>query len=290
MAGAQAAGLRGAFVTNNASRSSEAVAALLTSLGIRAEVGQVTTSAQAAADLLAGRLAPGAAVLVVGTDALAAEIRLRDLLPVRSAAGAGRGPVSAVVQGHDPATAWPLLAEAAVAIGQGAWWVACNTDSTLPSPRGLVPGNGAMVAALCTATGATPTVAGKPEPVLFQAAIARHGAERPLAVGDRLDTDVAAAAAADVDALLVLTGVCDLEQACAAPRGRRPRYLSATLEGLAEAHPEVEVEERAARCADAEATLREGVLRVRGGGTAALRAQCALAWSLTDSGVPWRLG
>src|SRR5437867_3022516 len=73
----------------------------------------------------------------------------------------------AVVQGHSPHTGWAQLAEASVALRAGALWVACNLDATLPTERGPLPGNGSMVAALRTATGLEPQVAGKPAPTLL---------------------------------------------------------------------------------------------------------------------------
>ncbi len=97
-------------------------------------------------------------MLIVGTDSLAAEIRNVGLKPVRQWSD---DPV-AVVQGHSPQTGWPDLAEAALAIRGGALWVAANVDKTLPSERGLLPGNGSMVAALRAATDREPQVAGKP--------------------------------------------------------------------------------------------------------------------------------
>lgn len=140
------------FVTNNASRSAEQVAGHLGELGFDAGADDVVTSAQSAAHLLARQISPGAAVLVVGTDALAAEIRAVGLTPVRQFAD---DPV-AVVQGHSPDTGWAQLAEAALAVRAGALWVASNVDRTLPSERGLLPGNGSMVAALQAATDTTP--------------------------------------------------------------------------------------------------------------------------------------
>ena len=117
-------------------------------MGFTAEPDDVVTSAQSAARLLAAQLPSGAAVLIVGTESLAAEVRTVGLKPVRLWSDA---PV-AVVQGHSPQTGWPDLAEAALAIRGGALWVAANVDLTLPSERGLLPGNGSMVAALRAAT------------------------------------------------------------------------------------------------------------------------------------------
>ena len=136
------------YVTNNASRGPDEVAQHLIELGFAAEPDDVVTSAQSAARLLAAQLPSGSAVLVVGTDSLAAEVRNVGLHPVRMFSD---DPV-AVVQGHSPETGWTDLAEAALAIRAGALWVAANVDRTLPSERGLLPGNGSMVAALRTAT------------------------------------------------------------------------------------------------------------------------------------------
>ena len=141
------------YVTNNASRSSDEVARHLRAMGFAAAPDDVVTSAQSAARLLADRLPAGAAVLVVGTESLAAEIKNVGLAPVRQWSD---DPV-AVVQGHSPETAWPDLAEAALAIRGNALWIAANVDRTLPSERGLLPGNGSMVAALQAATDREPT-------------------------------------------------------------------------------------------------------------------------------------
>ena len=148
------------FVTNNASRSADEVAAHLRELGFTATADDVVTSAQSAARLLADQLPPESPVLIVGTDALADEIAAVGLRPVRRY---DDNPV-AVVQGLSMTIGWPDLAEAALAIRAGALWVAANVDPTLPTERGLLPGNGSLVAALRAATGAEPQVAGKPAP------------------------------------------------------------------------------------------------------------------------------
>jgi HAD superfamily hydrolase (TIGR01450 family) len=219
------------YVTNNASRSAAEVAAHLADLGFPVAGDDVVTSAQAAARLLAERIAPaGQPVLVVGADALAAEIDAAGFTPVRDA---DREPV-AVVQGHSPTTAWPVLAEASYAIRAGALWVAANTDTTLPTERGLAPGNGSMVAALRSATGAEPVVAGKPYPPLLRAALAQVDGSTPLVVGDRLDTDIEGANRVGVDSLLVLTGVSTLDDLRRAPEHQRPTYVADTLAGLDE--------------------------------------------------------
>ncbi|MCW2667236.1 MAG: haloacid dehalogenase [Frankiales bacterium] len=279
VAAAVEAGMRAAFVTNNASRRTAVVAAHLTELGIPARAEDVVTSAQVAARRLAEQLPPGAPVLVVGTEALAEEIAAAGLRPVRSAQ---ERPVG-VAQGLAPETAWTDLAEAAVAINAGAVWVTGNVDSTYPTPRGNLPGNGAMVAALELATGRTPEVTGKPQPTLQRESASRLGARRPLVVGDRLDSDVLGAVRAGFDSLLVLTGVVDREHLLAAPAGSRPTYVAADLRALLRPQPAVVFDGDRARCADAVATWNGGELSVQGSGDDALRAACALAWARADA-------
>ncbi|BBZ76294.1 D,L-glycerol 3-phosphate phosphatase [Mycolicibacterium anyangense] len=216
------------FVTNNASRAADEVADHLRELGFTASAEDVVTSAQSAAGLLAQQLPAGAKVLVVGTDALAGEISAVGLQPVRLFAD---DPV-AVVQGHSTTTDWAILAEAALAIRSGALWVAANVDRTLPTERGLLPGNGSMVAALKTATDAEPQVAGKPAPALMRDALARGSFHSPLVVGDRLDTDIEGANAAGLPSLMVLTGVNDAADAVHARPDQRPTLIAADLRDL----------------------------------------------------------
>lgn len=222
---AHRAGVGVRFVTNNASRRPEDVADHLNRLGIPAKHDEITTSAQAGAGLLTSRVSPGADVLVVGTDALAAEVGARGFSPVRTYSDT----VAAVVQGLSRDVSWHELAEASLAIRAGALWIACNADATLPTERGLLPGNGAMVAAVRAATDAEPLVAGKPERPLMDDAITAAGARHPLAVGDRLDTDIAGANNVGIDSLLVLTGVATPTDLLTAPPRLRPTYVAADL-------------------------------------------------------------
>jgi len=156
LAAVRALGMRLAFVTNNAARPPAVVAEHLTALGIAAEPGEVINSAQAAAHYLADRLGSHAKVLVVGTTGLEQALIERGLIPVHSA----DDDPQAVVQGFSPDLHWRQLAEGAVAIRRGLHWVATNVDPTVPSPRGPLPGNGSLVAALSLATGAEPVVTG----------------------------------------------------------------------------------------------------------------------------------
>lgn len=290
VADARSGGMRVAYVTNNASRRPAVVADRLTGLGIPAEPDEVVTSAQAAVRVVAAHLDVGASVLVLGTAALADEVRDGGLRPVRTVAEAGPAGVAAVVQGLSPDTCQRDLAEATVALRAGALWVAGNTDLTLPSPRGPLPGNGAFVAALAAVTGLQPVVAGKPDPALHRESVERVGAQRPLVVGDRLDTDVLGAVRGGADSLLVLTGVTDRAALLRAPRGSRPTYVSRDLRGLGQPHPPVTVDGGTARCGSATAVLADGAVLVDdgqdGGQDDALRAEASLWWACADAGRP----
>lgn len=231
VAAAREAGLQVAFVTNNASRTPQQVAEQIRAAGVPAEPGDVITSAQVAADVLASRLPAGAAVLVVGADGLRDAVAERGLVVVDNAAD----DPAAVVQGHNPDTGWRQLAEAVAAIRDGALWVASNRDSTLPTERGLMPGNGAFVQVVAGVLGREPdVVAGKPDRTMHEASVRRTAARAPLVIGDRLDTDIEGATNAGTDSLLVLTGVSTPAELYAAPAACRPTYLAADLRGLTE--------------------------------------------------------
>jgi len=285
---AGAAGMRRAFVTNNASRSPEDVAEHLRRLGVPAEPTDVITSAQTGAHVLADRLPPGAAVLVVGTASLAREVRARGLTVVSTA----EQQPAAVVQGYSPDTGWRILAEAVVAVRRGALWVATNNDLTVPSPRGPLPGNGAFVAVVQAAAEVAPLVTGKPEPAMHREMMERTRASHPLIVGDRLDTDIEGATRAGVDSLLVLTGVTTAAVLLAAPPVHRPAYLAAGLGGLLTPHPAPERHGSGWRCGGYTAVAGDDGLHLSGQGddeVDALRALCACAWAgdgARQAGVP----
>jgi HAD superfamily hydrolase (TIGR01450 family) len=274
---ADAAGLRLAYVTNNAFRTPAAIAELLTSFGVPATPQDVVTSAQAAARMLAERLPAGAPVLVIGGSGLRMAVRERGLRPVSTAADRPR----AVVEGYSPDVSYPILAEGGLAVAAGALFVASNGDLTLPSRRGRQPGNGSLTQVIATATGVRPLVAGKPEPPLHQESVLRTGAERPLVVGDRLDTDIEGARRVSADSLLVLTGVTGPAEAILAPPVQRPTYLAEDLAGLLEPHPEVTSQDGTYHCGGWAAHLDGDRLDLTGGGDRidGLRASCAAAWA-----------
>jgi hypothetical protein len=202
-----------------------------------------------------------------------------------------------VVQGYSDKLDWAQLAEGAVAIRSGVPWVATNLDSTVPSPRGPLPGNGSLVAALQHATGRTPVATGKPDPTMHRESVQRSGAQRPLVVGDRLDTDIEGANAAGCPSLLVLTGVTTPATLLAARPELRPSFVAADRAGLLHPHAAPLVGDGAARCggwvaragADGSITLRADAAEPAT--LDALRALCAAAWCAEPGGSgPGRVG
>jgi glycerol-1-phosphatase len=296
LAAAASAGMRRAFVTNNASRTPNAIAAQLAAMGVPVTATDVVTSAQAAARVLAERLPAGAPVLVVGGMGLRQALRARGLRPVSAVA---ERPL-AVVQGYSADISYGLLAEAALAIRTGALYVASNADATLPTSRGPQPGNGSLVAVLVTATGRHPIIAGKPEPPLHAESVERVGAVHPLVVGDRLDTDIEAAFRVGADSLLVLTGVTRPADLVLAPPEQRPSYVARDLRGLNASQPEVTGQDGLFHCGGWTASLgaagadgahgadragRRMALQLSGSGDDldALRALCAAVWAAGGS-------
>ncbi len=276
------------FATNNASRTPQDVARHLSELGVGAGPWAVATSSQAGAAHLAGTLRPGSRVLAVGGPGVGVALTEAGLTPVRaedlSTEGGG---VEAVMQGLGVDVTWTELAEVGYLVEAGVPWVATNLDMTLPTARGLAPGNGALVELVRRATGAVPSAVGKPGAALYDLARTRLGAapSGTLAVGDRLDTDIAGAIAAGLDSLLVLSGICSLQEAAFSPQSCRPTYVAADATGLL--HP-------APRLADAAVDLVEvrpdGSVHVRPQAqtqtAGVLAAVMGAVWRAVDEGRP----
>jgi HAD superfamily hydrolase (TIGR01450 family) len=281
LAAAREAGMRLMYVTNNASREAITVAEHLTELGMPTSATEVLTAAQAVGVLMKQALPTGATVYVVGGAGLRVEMESAGFVLVGSAAD---NP-DAVVQGFSPDVSWRSLAEAAYAVRAGAQFFASNLDLTIPNDRGIAPGNGSLVQAVITASGAHPVSAGKPEPEMFRLAAERAGAVNPMVIGDRLDTDLKGARAAGFPGLMVFTGVNNPMDTLLAVPAERPAFLGADLSCLAEAHPAPvhvggwwDVRGSLAR-------VRNGVLEVEGDDDLdSLRAACAASWSYVDAG------
>ncbi len=281
LAKAAAAGMRLAYVTNNASRPPHAVARHLLDLGVDVRDEDVVTSAQAAARLLSEELPAGSVVFVIGGRGLEVALSERGLRPVQDAA---EHPV-AVVSGYSGELRWATVVAGAILVRQGLFWVASNTDLTVPTQQGPGPGNGALVGVVSRFAGREPVVAGKPRAPLFEETLRRVGGRRPLVVGDRLDTDILGARTVGYDSLLVMTGVTGLEVLVSAAPELRPSYVAADLGALGKPQPEVEVDADGSRSEGWAAAVSDGELHVSGEGSpdAWWRAVAVAGWAHLDS-------
>jgi HAD superfamily hydrolase (TIGR01450 family) len=285
-----------AYVTNNASRTTATVAQHLRSLGLDVTRDDIVTSPQAAVGMLAELVPAGSTILVVGGEGLREELANAGFRATDSA----RDHPAAVIQGFAEQVGWAQLAEAAFALQSGGAqsqdagipWVATNTDWTLPTERGLAPGNGTLVSAVHSAVGRLPVVAGKPEAAIFEVARRRYHGTNALFLGDRMDTDIVGANRAGMSSALVLTGVDHAKQVLAADRNARPTYLLADLRQLHEPYP---VPRARTDAGTGDRLVTVGTATVRMAGTAVsvvergardidvLRAAAHLIW---DSGLP----
>jgi HAD superfamily hydrolase (TIGR01450 family) len=274
-------GMKLAFITNNAARPPSAVAAHLRELGVPADETDVVTSAQAAARLLAGQVAEGSRVYVIGGTGLHEALRERGLVPVVRI----DDDPAAVIQGYGPDMPWRQVIDGAILVKDGLPWVASNIDLTVPTPHGAGPGNGALVNLVATYADRRPQVAGKPERPLFDETIARVGGARPLVVGDRLDTDIDGAHAVGWDSLLVMTGVTTLHELASLAASRRPTYLGADLGCLALPVAAPQVDASGSRVGGWTARVEDGRLAVTGDGDrhAWWRAAAAAMWTHLDA-------
>ena len=281
-------GTRIAFVTNNAARTPEVVAEHLRSLGVAADADDVVNSAQAAARLLAAEHASGSRIYVIGGEGLVVALRDRGLEPVT---GVEDEPV-AVVSGYAPDLPWERVRDGAILVAKGLPWVATNTDASVPTRYGRGPGNGVLVGVVADFAGVDPVVAGKPERALLDETVERVGAERPVFVGDRVETDIDGAHASGMPGLLVLTGVSDLDLLLRVESGSRPEYVGVDLRCLSLPQRAVTVSDdlASASCGDVEVghddawTLPDTPDDDGAAAVDLLRAVVALGWARVDAG------
>jgi HAD superfamily hydrolase (TIGR01450 family) len=285
---ARSEGVPVVYATNNASRTPAEVARHLDALGLPGPAERVVTSAQAAARLVARRCPSGSRVLAVGGPGVTLALEEEGMLPV-AAQPSSKVPVVAVVQGYGAEVGWADLAEVAYAVQAGAFWVATNIDATLPTDRGLAPGNGTLVAAVRTAVDVDPVVVGKPNTPLYELSASVLGTDigRTLAIGDRLDTDIAGATAAGMDSLFVFGGVHGWADLAGAALTSRPRYVATDLRSLHVTYTEAvrdPTDGSRWTCGEASAWMSKlGELSVKGGDTnQKLRAALRAVWEASD--------
>ena len=223
------------FLTNNSTRSREDYRTRLERMDIPAELGDIMTSAYATALYLRERGAIGQRVYIVGEEGLAHELKAVGMEVVRDGS---LGDIDYVVAGMDRQFSYDKLLEAQRAILAGAKFIATNRDATYPvEHRGIVPGGGAIVSAIETASGIEPLVIGKPQTYAVEKVLELSGSrpEDSVIVGDRLETDILLGKRLGMHTALVLTGISDRQAAAAAPPEMKPdRIVSDLIELLDE--------------------------------------------------------
>jgi 4-nitrophenyl phosphatase len=206
-------GLKVALATNNAAKTVHEYLEKFSGFGVTLEPWQIITSSLATADTLAKGFPNGGPVFVIGENGIQRALEERGFQPVSDPQDETR-PV-AVVAGIDRTITYAKLRRATLHIRAGVPFYGTNPDKTFPTPQGLVPGAGAILAAIEAATDIKPTIIGKPQPAMMVMALERLGTkpQETLVVGDRLEADIAAGQAAGCRAALVLSGVSTVQQA-----------------------------------------------------------------------------
>ena len=278
----KARGVQVGYITNNASRTSEAISMQLGSFGLELNAEDVVTSAQSGAQLLKTLIPKGSKVLVVGGEGLRSSVSTAGFEIVEYSKDS---PI-AVIQGFDPSVSWQHLAEASYAIQQGAMWVATNQDWTIPREQGLAPGNGTLVSAVHTAVGQLPVVAGKPEKAIFETALAQFGTTSAVYIGDRLDTDVLGANRAGIGSALVMTGVTTRKDLLAAKPDSRPTFILETLKDLLSSYQAPVKTRRGYKLGSAEVELLGQKVLVSFGDPKSLEALKCACLTIWESGQP----
>ncbi|HET7090618.1 MAG TPA: HAD-IIA family hydrolase [Anaerolineae bacterium] len=203
--------IRFVLATNNASRTEAQYAERLASYGAAVAIEEIVTSSTATAEHLTSLVPRGSRVYAIGMDGV------REALAKQGFVLSEGDEAAAVVVGIDWHVTYERLKRASLLIRAGAKFVGTNPDATYPAPEGIIPGNGALLAAIETATGVKPIVVGKPEPILYQQAIQRLGTplDAIAALGDRLETDILGGIRAGIKTILVMSGVTTPEQLAA---------------------------------------------------------------------------
>lgn len=205
-------GLKFVFATNNATKTPLDYKNKLSELGVEVEESQVVTSALGLAFMLAQKYPHGTKIFMIG------EVGIRDALKEKGFEIVGienASQAEVVVMGIDREINFQKIAEATLLVRAGKPFYITNPDKTFPTPRGEIPGCGAWVSVIQTATGVEPIIAGKPFPYLMELSLQRLGTnkEETLVVGDRLDTDILAGQSVGCPTALVLSGVSSLSEA-----------------------------------------------------------------------------
>lgn len=285
IAEAKAKGVTFVYITNNAGRPPEEVADQLTGLDIPTDPADVVNTSMTGVMQLAKHVPAGSKVLAIGGTGVTAAIEEGGFIPVYSA----DDEPAAVLQGYGPNVGWAELSEAALAVRAGAFYVATNLDATLPQERGQMIGNGSLVAAVVNATGVEPVTSGKPKPDMYELTVESTGAKQPMAVGDRIDTDIMGANRAGILSIHVLTGVSTARDIILSTGEARPNATLRDLRDLNSPIPQVVADSGRFTCEESWAKVENGAVIVDGESLGEqltfpqYLATCAAVWQALDS-------
>ena len=201
-------GLKVALATNNATLTVNQYLDKLRGFGVQLRADQIVNSGHAAADHLSRKYPRGGEVFIIGEDGL------RQALAERNFFQGEKNPL-AVIVGMDRKVTYDQLSQATLLIRSGVPFIGTNPDRSFPTPVGLIPGVGAILALVKTATDVEPIIVGKPEPEMYRVALSRMSVspEETLVVGDRIETDIVGAQKLGCRTALVLSGVTTEESA-----------------------------------------------------------------------------
>ena len=210
--GISSMGLKVTFATKNATKSVSEFVHKLAGFGVNAQPEDIVTSANTALHYIFLHYPPASRIYVVGSDSLREQVRKKGFVVLNEHESSD---ASVVLVALDTDINYQKLTDAGLLIREGAQFIATNTDTTYPTPLGLLPGAGTLVAAVAAASGQEPLVIGKPQTAMFEQAMEIMGTKphETLCIGDRLETDVLGGQNAGCMTALVLGGASSLEQA-----------------------------------------------------------------------------
>jgi 4-nitrophenyl phosphatase len=240
--------IRFILATNNARLTQEQYISKLAVMGVEVTRDEILTSSMATALYLSEHTNPSTSrVFVIGEDGAKQPLiergfTLTELYELNDDKDHPNMGADIVVCGMDQTLSWDKLATATLNIRAGAKFIGTNADTTLPTERGITHGNGAILAALQVATGVTPTIIGKPEPIIYQQALTLLGIDpnQTVAIGDRLETDILGAVRTGIRSLMVLTGISTEEDFKTADY--RPTWVMPDIRAITQALKKLAIE------------------------------------------------
>ena len=220
------------LATNNATKTAEQYTYKLANMGVNVPAGQILTSSETTANYLAGIYPAGTVAYVIGTTSLQEIMQAKGFQIIGPNQVEEGASANLVVVGFTPFVVYKELAMGSLLVHNGACLIGTNPDPSIPSEIGPLPGAGALLAVISTATGVEPYIVGKPGPAIFEEAVRRLAGSKDdtAMVGDRLSTDIAGAKAAGLSTILLLSGISSRKDILES--GIKPDYVFSDINEL----------------------------------------------------------